>query len=78
MGKRKRSKAGGVIRRSRSRIRVRSPPRLEKIDAYTMDLFKTSLRKCLEHHSVPFNISLVIKRNPSPNNLTGMMLIIRL
>ncbi|CAL8466949.1 g6485 [Coccomyxa elongata] len=45
--------------RSRSRIRVRSPPRLEKIDAYTMDLFKTSLRKCLEHHLVPFNISLI-------------------
>ncbi|KAK9916489.1 hypothetical protein WJX75_003288 [Coccomyxa subellipsoidea] len=24
-----------------------------------MDLFKTSLRKCLEHHLIPFNISLI-------------------
>ncbi len=60
------------MHRSRSRIRVRSPPRLEKIDAYTMDLFKTSLRKCLEHHLVPFNISLVIKCNPSCNFVTCM------
>jgi hypothetical protein len=45
--------------RSRSRTRARRSPKLERIDSYTMDLFKTSLRKCLEHHLIPFNISLV-------------------
>ena len=50
-----------VVIRSRSSSRRRE---MRKVDGVTLKLFKSALRKSLEHNIVPFNVSLVRQTPP--------------